>query len=196
MSEPTTPTTTPVVLMVNGERREVTVDPGTPLLWVLRDELSMVGTKFGCGMALCGACTVQIDGVPARSCSTPVGVLDGRAISTIEGLSQGDELHPLQRAWVAENVPQCGYCQSGQLMAAEALLRSVPSPTDDDIDQAMSGNICRCGTYVRIKKAIKRAAAEMNGSGPKIPPPDERLGHVPKTAQLPIVHGRNMKGSR
>lgn len=195
MSEPTPHATATTVLMINGERREVTVDPGTPLLWVLRDELGLTGTKFGCGMALCGACTVQVDGIPVRSCSTRVGDVGGHVISTIEGLPEGGELHPLQKAWVAENVPQCGYCQSGQLMAAEALLRAVPNPTDEDIDMAMSGNICRCGTYVRIRRAIKRAAVEMSG-GDKTPPPDPSLGHVPKTAQLPIVFDRNMKGSR
>ena len=154
------------ILLVNGERREVQVDPDTPLLWVLRDELSLTGTKFGCGMALCGACTVQIDGQPVRSCVTRVGDLEGHQISTIESLAEGGRLHVLQEAWVAESVPQCGYCQSGQLMSAEALLRVIPSPTDEDIDQAMSGNICRCGTYGRIRKAIKRAAADLAAGAP------------------------------
>lgn len=187
---------TSVVLTVNGENHALRVDPGTPLLWVLRDYLGMTGTKFGCGMSLCGACTVQVDGVPMRSCSMPVSLMQGRAISTIEGLASGDQLHPLQKAWVAENVPQCGYCQSGQLMAAEALLRSVPSPTDEDIDHAMSGNICRCGTYVRIRRAIKRAAMEMNGQGPATSPPDPQLRHVPRTASLPMVNKSLARGGR
>lgn len=174
------PTASTTSLIVNGEPREVSVDPGTPLLWVLRDELNLVGTKFGCGIAQCGACTVQIDGIPTRSCAVRVGDLAGHVVQTIEGLPEGGELHPLQRAWIAESVPQCGYCQSGQLMTAEALLRSVPDPTDDDIAQAMSGNICRCGTYGRIKKAIKRAAAEMNGS--LVP-----AAAAPATTSLPTV---------
>lgn len=155
-------------LQVNGEVREVDVDPDTPLLWVLREELALTGTRFGCGMALCGACTVHLEGNPIRACVTPVAAAADKALTTIEGL--GGE-HPVQAAWVAENVPQCGYCQSGQIMSAVALLRSTPAPTDDDIDRAMSGNICRCGTYPRIRKAIKRAAAEMPAPEPVSPEP-------------------------
>ena len=143
---------------LNGQPRELAIESDTPLLWVLRDELGMNGTKFGCGMGLCGACTVHLDDTPIRSCSIPVGALSDRNVTTIEGLSKNGD-HPLQQAWVAENVPQCGYCQSGQIMSAAALLASNSKPTDTDIDNAMSGNICRCGTYGRIRKAIKRAAA-------------------------------------
>jgi aerobic-type carbon monoxide dehydrogenase small subunit (CoxS/CutS family) len=144
-------------LNVNG--RELTTDaaPDTPLLWVLRDHLGLTGTKFGCGIALCGACTVHVDGAPARSCSLPLSAVAGRRITTIEGLS-ADRSHAVQKAWIEIDVPQCGYCQSGQIMSAVALLKSNPSPTDADIDAAMSGNICRCGTYPRIRKAIHRAA--------------------------------------
>ena len=150
----------PIRLKVNGRQRTVEVTPDTPLLWVLRDTLQLTGTKFGCGMAQCGACTVHLDGTPARACVTPVSAVGTRAVTTIEGLSPDGASHPLQRAWVAEDVPQCGYCQSGQIMAAAALLRDTPSPTDADIDRAMAGNICRCGTYGRIRKAIHRAAQE------------------------------------
>jgi isoquinoline 1-oxidoreductase subunit alpha len=149
----------PITFHVNGREQTVDLDPSTPLLWVLRDELHMTGTKFGCGIAQCGACTVHVDGNPVRSCSTPVAAAAGRQVSTIEGLSD-DRTHPLQLAWIAEEVPQCGYCQSGQIMSAAALLESNPDPTDEDIDAAMAGNICRCGTYNRIRAAIKRAAAE------------------------------------
>ncbi len=145
------------VLKINGREAAVEVPDDVPLLWVIREELQMCGTKFGCGMALCGACTVHLDGQPVRSCVTPVSVAAGREITTIEGLSP-DASHPLQQAWLKENVPQCGYCQSGQIMQAAALLKDNPKPTDDDIDAAMSGNICRCGTYSRIRAAIKRAA--------------------------------------
>lgn len=142
---------------VNGQPQELSIESDTPLLWVLRDVLNMNGTKFGCGMGLCGACTVHLDGVPVRSCSLPINAVANKRVTTIEGLSeQGD--HPLQQAWIAENVPQCGYCQSGQIMSAAALLANTPSPTDADIDTAMSGNLCRCGTYGRVRKAIKRAA--------------------------------------
>ena len=145
---------------LNGQQQQLSVEDDTPLLWVLRDLLAMNGTKFGCGMGLCGACTVHLDGVATRSCSLPISLVAGRTVTTIEGLSaEGD--HPLQQAWVAENVPQCGYCQSGQIMSAAALLADNPEPSDSDIDNAMSGNICRCGTYGRIRKAIKRAAAEV-----------------------------------
>jgi aerobic-type carbon monoxide dehydrogenase small subunit (CoxS/CutS family) len=147
---------------VNGARRTVDVPEDTPLLWVLRDTLELTGTKFGCGMAQCGACTVHLNGAPVRSCSTPVTAAANQRVTTIEGLSP-DRGHPLQKAWVAEGVPQCGYCQSGQLMSAAALLARNPSPTDAEIDEAMQGNICRCGTYVRIRRAIHRAAAEMRG---------------------------------
>ena len=143
---------------VNGERQTVDVDPAKPLLWVLREQLALTGTKFGCGIAQCGACTVHIDGVAMRSCVTPVSDVDGRRVTTIEGLSsESGELHPLQQAWIDHQVPQCGYCQSGQLMSATALLADNPNPSDADIDAAMSGNICRCGMYGRIREAIKAA---------------------------------------
>jgi isoquinoline 1-oxidoreductase alpha subunit len=145
-------------LNVNDEVRSVQVTPDTPLLWVLRDTLELTGTKFGCGAALCGACTVHLDGEPVRSCSTPVSAAVGRKVTTIEGLSEKGD-HPLQQAWLQEDVPQCGYCQSGQLMSAAALLRRSPKPSDDEITNAMSGNICRCGTYERIRRAIHVAAA-------------------------------------
>jgi aerobic-type carbon monoxide dehydrogenase small subunit (CoxS/CutS family) len=144
-------------LVVNGKKRSVEAPPDTPLLWVLRDELGLTGTKFGCGESLCGACTVHLDGKAVRSCQTPVSEAAGHAVTTIEGLAaKGD--HPLQKAWIAEQVPQCGYCQSGQIMAAAALLARVPRPSDADIDAAMSGILCRCGTYNRIRRAIRRAA--------------------------------------
>ena len=142
---------------LNSKSTTVNVDPQMPLLWVLRDTLDLTGTKFGCGMALCGACTVHINGEAARSCITPVSSVQGKRVTTIEGLS-ADGSHPVQKAWIAEDVPQCGYCQSGQIMSAVALLAKKPKPTDADIDDAMSGNICRCGTYQRIRKAIHRAA--------------------------------------
>jgi isoquinoline 1-oxidoreductase subunit alpha len=145
-----------VKLKINGIERELKSAPETPLLWVLRDELKLVGTKFGCGIAACGACTVQADGVPIRSCVTPIQSLEGRAIKTIEGLSP-DRSHALQKAWIAQQVPQCGYCQSGFLMAAEALLRQKPRPSDGDIDTALT-NICRCGTYPAMRAAIKHVA--------------------------------------
>ena len=142
---------------VNGVPAKVDVDPDTPLLWVIRENLGLTGTKYGCGMAQCGACTVHLDGEAIRSCVTPISQVEGKKITTIEGLSP-DSSHPAQLAWLEIDVPQCGYCQSGQLMAAAALLRDKPKPTDSDIDDAMSGNICRCGTYPRIRKAIHRAA--------------------------------------
>lgn len=145
-----------ISLLVNGRRRNVDVEPDTPLLWVIREQLGLTGTKYGCGIAMCGACTVHVDGQAVRSCSLPVGGAVGRRITTIEGLS-ADRSHPLQKAWIATQVPQCGYCQSGMLMAAAALLREKPQPSDADIDAAMS-NICRCGTYERIRKAIHAAA--------------------------------------
>jgi aerobic-type carbon monoxide dehydrogenase small subunit (CoxS/CutS family) len=148
-----------IIFTLNGKPQTVDVSPEMPLLWVLRDTLNLTGTKFGCGMALCGACTVHINGEPARSCSTPISNVAGKKVTTIEGLS-ADGTHPVQLAWIAEDVPQCGYCQSGQIMSAVALLDKKPKPTDADIDDAMSGNICRCGTYQRIRKAIHRAAGQ------------------------------------
>jgi isoquinoline 1-oxidoreductase alpha subunit len=145
-------------MLVNGQKRAVEVDPTTPLLWVLRDALQLTGTKFGCGVAACGACTVRVAGQPVRSCVTPVSVVAGQPVQTIEGLATGGRLHRLQQAWIAEQVPQCGYCQSGMLMAAAALLDKNPRPTDADIDTAMT-NLCRCGTYQRVRRAIHRAAA-------------------------------------
>ena len=146
-----------ITFTLNGKAQTVDVSPDMPLLWVLRDTLNMTGTKFGCGMALCGACTVHINGEATRSCVTPISSVSGKKITTIEGLS-ADGSHPVQKAWIEEDVPQCGYCQSGQIMSASALLASNPHPSDADIDDAMSGNICRCGTYVRIREAIKQAA--------------------------------------
>jgi aerobic-type carbon monoxide dehydrogenase small subunit (CoxS/CutS family) len=151
-----------IQLTINGKSVEVDVDPETPLLWVLRDTLGLTGTKYGCGMALCGACTVHLDGEPIRSCVTPVSSVGEQEITTIEGLST-DRSHPVQQAWIALDVPQCGYCQSGQIMSAAALLAKTPKPTDADIDAAMAGNLCRCGTYPRIRAAIHLAAA--GGSG-------------------------------
>ena len=142
---------------VNGKAIDSAAAPDTPLLWVLREDLGLTGTKFGCGIGQCGACTVHVDGTAAKSCQLPVSALEGKTITTIEGLSD-DSDHPLQVAWIEEQVPQCGYCQSGQIMAAAALLAGTPKPTDADIDAAMSGNICRCGTYQRIRKAVHRAA--------------------------------------
>jgi aerobic-type carbon monoxide dehydrogenase small subunit (CoxS/CutS family) len=147
----------PVTFTLNGKSQSVDVDPQMPLLWVLRDTLQMTGTKFGCGMALCGACTVHINGEAARSCITPISAVAGKSITTIEGLSV-DGSHPVQQAWIEIDVPQCGYCQCGQIMSAAALLAKKSSPSDADIDDFMSGNICRCGTYQRIRKAIHRAA--------------------------------------
>jgi len=146
-----------IKLNVNDKELEADVEEDTPLLWVLRDTLGLTGTKYGCGMALCGACTVHLDGQPIRSCVTPVSAVGAKRVTTIEGLSP-DSSHPVQRAWVELDVPQCGYCQSGQIMSAAALLATTPQPSDADIDAAMSGNICRCGTYQRIRAAIHRAA--------------------------------------
>ena len=145
------------ILTVNGRKVTAEADPATPLLWVLRDTLGLTGTKFGCGASLCGACTVHLDGKAIRSCVTPISDAAGKAITTIEGLSAGRS-HPLQKAWIAEDVPQCGYCQSGMIMTAAALLKEKPQPTDQDIDEALGGHICRCGTYQRIRKAVHRAA--------------------------------------
>jgi len=144
-------------LSINGSSHDVDVSPDTPLLWVLRDSLSMTGTKYGCGMGLCGACTVHLDGEAVRACQTPVSSVGARKVTTIEGLS-ADNSHPVQMAWVAEQVPQCGYCQPGQIMSAAALLAKTPHPTDDQIGNAMIGNLCRCGMYQRIRKAIHRAS--------------------------------------
>jgi len=147
-----------VTLKVNGKAHTLDIEPDMPLLWAIRDEIGLTGTKFGCGIAQCGACTVHIDGVAMRSCSIPVATAAGKEITTIEGLASPDgKLHPVQAAWIAEDVPQCGYCQSGQIMAASALLKQKPNPTDADIDGIT--NICRCGTYIRIRRAIHRAAA-------------------------------------
>jgi isoquinoline 1-oxidoreductase alpha subunit len=152
-----------IKLTLNGQVREIDVAEDTPLLWVLRDTLGLTGTKYGCGAALCGACTVHVDGEAVRSCVTPIGSVAGKSVTTIEGLSN-DRSHPVQRAWIELDVPQCGYCQSGQIMSAAALLSKNPNPSDADIDQAMAGNICRCGTYSNIRKAIRRAA-ELSKSG-------------------------------
>ncbi len=148
-----------ITLMINGEHRDIDVDPSTPLLWVIREQTGLTGTKFGCGIAQCGACTVHLNGLPIRSCVTPVQAAANQNITTIEGIGSNDAgLHPVQQAWIDEQVPQCGYCQSGQIMSAIALLSGNSSPSDEDIDRAMSGNICRCGTYPRIRKGIRRAA--------------------------------------
>jgi len=151
-----------ITLRVNGSERKVNAAPDTPLLWVLRDNLELTGTKFGCGAGLCGACTVHLDGAPVRSCLMKVSQVAGKNVTTIEGLG-ANGLHVVQQAWIAEQVPQCGYCQSGQIMTAVALLAKNPQPNDDHINQAMAGNICRCGTYDRIRKAIHRAAAQAGG---------------------------------
>jgi aerobic-type carbon monoxide dehydrogenase small subunit (CoxS/CutS family) len=148
---------------VNGKQQTLDVDPSTPLLWVLRDHLNLVGTKYGCGMAQCGACTVHLDGTPIRSCSTPLSAAAGKSVTTIEGLAVNGDLTPVQQAWVDLDVPQCGYCQAGQIMSAEALLAKNAMPSDADIDAAMSGNYCRCGTYNRIRAAIHTAAKAKQG---------------------------------
>ena len=159
-----------LTLNINGKPREVEVDTDTPLLWVIREQCGLTGTKFGCGIAQCGACTVHLNGQPIRSCMTPVSAAAGQEITTIEGISSDNGvLHAVQQAWIDEQTPQCGYCQSGQIMSAVALLKANPSPTDADIDQAMMGNICRCGTYSRIKKAIKRVAGATPISSPLNP---------------------------
>lgn len=155
-----------VKLKVNGTLHEFDGDPDIPLMWVLREDLKLTGTKFGCGIGTCGSCTVHVDGEPVRSCLLPVAGADGKSVTTIEGLSP-DSSHPVQQAWIAENAPQCGYCQSGQIMSAAALLARNSAPSDADIDQAMSGNICRCGTYQRIRRAIHRAAAEIAAVKPE-----------------------------
>ncbi|RRQ47892.1 (2Fe-2S)-binding protein [Maribacter algicola] len=144
-------------LNINGEEHSVDVDPSTPMLWVLRDHIKLVGTKYGCGIAQCGACTIHLDGNAVRSCQLPVSAVADKEITTIEGLSENGD-HPVQKAWLEVDVPQCGYCQAGQIMSASALLKRNPNPSDEEIEAAMNGNICRCGTYIRIKKAIKMAA--------------------------------------
>jgi len=153
-----------ITLDINGQARSVDADPSTPLLWVLRDTLGLTGTKFGCGMALCGACTVHVNGQPVRSCSTPASLAAGKKITTIEGLGTSPVGQKVQAAWAALDVPQCGYCQVGQIMSAAALLAAKPNPTDGDIDTAMAGNICRCGTYPRIRAAIHDAAGQKKGA--------------------------------
>lgn len=144
-------------LTINGQQKQVDVDPATPMLWVLRDHLSLVGTKYGCGIAMCGACTIHVNGTATRSCQLPVSAVGDGKITTIEGLSENGD-HPVQKAWLQHDVPQCGYCQAGQIMTASALLASNPNPSDEEIENAMNGNICRCGTYVRIKAAVKTAS--------------------------------------
>jgi isoquinoline 1-oxidoreductase alpha subunit len=151
-----------IELEINGEQQRLDVPVDMPLLWVLRDVVGLIGTKYGCGIAQCGACTVHLDGVAIRACATPVGSVAGRSVRTIEGMAQGTNLHPLQEAWIEHDVPQCGYCQAGQIMSAAALLARNPDPSDDEIDSAMAGNYCRCGTYHRIRKAIRSAAGTMN----------------------------------
>ncbi|PZV82188.1 isoquinoline 1-oxidoreductase alpha subunit [Algoriphagus aquaeductus] len=147
-------------LTINGTSKQVDVDPSTPVLWVLRDHLDLVGTKFGCGIAQCGACTIHLDGNAVRSCQLPVSAAEGASITTIEGLSENGD-HPVQKAWMEHDVPQCGYCQAGQIMTAAALLQQNPNPSEEDIENAMNGNICRCGTYLRIKAAVKTAAQNL-----------------------------------
>lgn len=147
---------------INGKKTQVEAEPDTPMLWVIRDYVGLKGTKFGCGMALCGVCTIHLDGQPVRSCQTPISTVKKKKITTIEGISDNID-HAVQKAWIEEQVPQCGYCQSGQIMSAVALLKAKPNPTDEDIDTYMSGNICRCGTYDRIRKAIHRAADMQKG---------------------------------
>ena len=153
-----------ITLTINGQSHDLDVDPATPLLWVIREQAGLTGTKFGCGISQCGACTVHLNGAPVRSCVTPLQAAANQQVTTIEGIGR-DGLHAVQQAWIDEQVPQCGYCQSGQVMAAVALLESNPSPSDDDIDAAMAGNICRCGTYPRIRRGIKRAATALATEG-------------------------------
>jgi isoquinoline 1-oxidoreductase alpha subunit len=163
--------------VLNGKSVQVDVDPATPLLWVLRESFGLTGTKYGCGMALCGACTVHLNGEAIRSCVAPLARVEGKHVKTIEGLSS-DLSHPLQKAWIEIDVPQCGYCQSGQIMSAAVLLSKIPKPTDTDIDEAMSGNICRCGTYPRIRRAIHRAVELAGGEAAAA---NERSEDVPTT---------------
>ena len=176
-------------LTVNGKAHDVSAPDDMPLLWVLRDVLGLTGTKFGCGMAQCGACTVLVDGSPVRSCVRPAATFTGKAITTIEGLSaHGD--HPVQRAWTEVDVVQCGYCQSGQILAAAALLAAKPRPTDDDIDAAMSGNLCRCGTYQRIRAAVHRAA-ELHAAAAQAAPPGPAGPATPAAPGAPAAAGRS-----
>ncbi|WP_020596702.1 (2Fe-2S)-binding protein [Spirosoma panaciterrae] len=163
-----------VKLTINNQAHTLDIDPQMPLLWAIRDVVGLTGTKFGCGIAQCGACTVHLDGNPIRSCSFPVSAAAGHKITTIEGISKNGD-HPVQKAWIEHQVPQCGYCQSGQIMSALALLKQTPKPTDADIDAAMQGNICRCGTYNRIRQAIHTASAEMT-SAPKLPKSAPKIG--------------------
>lgn len=156
-----------ISLTINGKKRTINADPQMPLLWAVRDIVGLKGTKFGCGMAQCGACTVHLNGSPIRSCITPVSTVANKKITTIEGIGTETSLHPVQKSWIEEQVPQCGYCQSGQIMSAVALLKEKPNPTDADIDQAMSGNICRCGTYNRVRKAIHTASDMMKETAVK-----------------------------
>ncbi len=162
-----------MTLSVNNQDYSVNVDPDTPLLWVIRDEIGLTGTKYGCGIAQCGACTLHVNGKAVRSCLLPVKTVQGKKITTIEGVSQ-DQEHPIQQAWVEEQVPQCGYCQSGQIMSALALLEEKPQPSDEEINQAMKGNLCRCGTYPRIRKAIQRTAQILSGKNPVLTAPTEK----------------------
>ena len=167
-----------IELTVNNRPVALDVDPQMPLLWALRENLALTGTKFGCGIAQCGACTIHLDGVPVRACVTPVANAVGKQVTTIEGLAQGDQLHPVQQAWIDYQVPQCGYCQSGQIMSATALLASNPQPADDDIRAAMAGNICRCGMYSRIHKAIRAVAdGEVAVWEPEEPADEQEVHH-------------------
>jgi isoquinoline 1-oxidoreductase alpha subunit len=168
-------------LMVNNEAVAANLPADTPLLWLLRDHLNLTGTKFGCGMALCGACTVHVDGQPVRSCVTPISAVQGKEVVTIEGLSKTGD-HPVQKAWIDEDVPQCGYCQSGMIMTTVALLKKTPKPTDADIDTALGGHICRCGTYSRIRKAVHTAAAQMPPPAPARVMPRQAPKGAPKNA--------------
>ena len=163
-----------IKLTINNQPRTLDVEPDMPLLWAIRDVVGLTGTKFGCGIAQCGACTVHLDGSPVRSCSVPVSAVAGQKITTIEGISKNAD-HPVQKAWIAHQVPQCGYCQSGQIMSAVALLKTTPKPTDSDIDNAMQGNICRCGTYTRVREAIHTASAAM-GTTNKLPNTGAKVG--------------------
>jgi isoquinoline 1-oxidoreductase subunit alpha len=180
-----------ISFQVNGKPQSVEVDPDTPLLWVLRDNLSLTGTKYGCGIGQCGACTVHLEGNPTRSCSIAISDVAGKSVTTIEGLSP-DRGQPIQLAWIAEQVPQCGYCQSGQVMAAAALLAKNPKPTDAQIDRAMSGNICRCGTYQRIRRAIHRAAGQLGtesaASSPADAPAASQVLHLEDSDAAPPDH--------
>ena len=165
-----------VKLTINNQAHTLDVDPDMPLLWAIRDVVGLTGTKFGCGIAQCGACTVHLDGNPTRSCSVPVSAVVGQKITTIEGISKNAD-HPVQKAWIEHQAPQCGYCQSGQIMSAIALLKQTPKPTDADIDTAMQGNICRCGTYNRIRQAIHKASEEM-ATTPKMPKSTPKIGKL------------------